>query len=232
MEIQAVETACELKADKLKKVFSVFGYFYDRKFDDGSTLKLRETLEIVAHEQVPLALNDLLDHDIDAIVLMMNPGSSKPTDKGYIPVTTSPNPDDIAENRELIKTVPDNAQYQIMRLMVTQGWKHVRILNLSDIRQPKSAIFIKQAKTVDPTHSIWSDGRSNGLKSLLEKTPLVIKAWGQDKGLLPLAIQAESALHTTNTIGVEKSPHAYAYPSPMLKEHKVRWLNNICALLN
>ena len=41
---------------------------------------------------------------------------------------------------------PDVTQYQVMRIMAEMGWDHVRIVNLSDIREPKSIKFFKRVK--------------------------------------------------------------------------------------
>ena len=66
-------------ADSLKLLFNVFGHFYDLKIRK-KIFKCRSVLEIVSNnlEYSPNLLPD-------AVVIMMNPGSSRPLDKNYQP---------------------------------------------------------------------------------------------------------------------------------------------------
>ncbi len=121
--------AQKLKAEVLKKEFSVFGYFYDRKFNND-VIPCREILEIIALDNVPPDFQMLPHAQADLIVVMMNPGSSKPVSKSYSPMVIS-RPSDITKKRYIVEAKPDNAQYQIMRFMLINGWSHARILNLS-----------------------------------------------------------------------------------------------------
>lgn len=121
----------KLKAVDLKKEFAVFGHFYDRKFKE-KIIPCREILEIISLKDIPFDFQEIQNTQPELIVIMMNPGSSKPADKEYKPniiVRAS----DVSRNRHIVETIPDNAQYQIMRFMLLNGWSHARILNLSDL---------------------------------------------------------------------------------------------------
>lgn len=116
-------------ASELKQKFSVYGHFYELEID-GTILKCRSVLEI-------LTKSDNLETSATpcAVVVMMNPGSSRPVDTDYVPKRHT-----VCEissgdwEKHLVPTKPDNAQYQIMRLMLLKGWKHLRVVNLSDLR--------------------------------------------------------------------------------------------------
>ena len=107
-------------AEKLKEKFDVFGHFYDLKLGK-EIFNCRSILEIVS-KNLEYKMKGLPD----AFVIMMNPGSSRPLDKTYSPNLFSV--DDIFSNnwkKEIVPTRPDNAQYQIMRLMLLNDWKYV-----------------------------------------------------------------------------------------------------------
>lgn len=220
-----IENIKHLKAPDLKKIFGVFGYFYDRSFND-KIIPSRETLEIVARKEIPFQFQEILQKQPQLIVVMMNPGSSKPLDKDYIPQLID-EPTKISENRTLTEAVPDNAQYQIMRFMLLNGHTHARILNLSDLREPKSSVFMKLWPQLDDTHSIFASERREGLSQLVGKPQIALFAWSQDQSLVPLAIKAENALNKLQTVGISKGEHLYSYPSPMLQKHKEKWLEDI-----
>ena len=123
-------------ADELKRSFSVLGHFYDIEIA-GKVFPCRSVLEIIYNAEETEA-----SEVPDAVVIMMNPGSSRPLDMSYIPKCYSVS--DVLGggwSRELIPARPDNAQYQLMRLMLLKKWKHVRVLNLSDLRNGNSGNF-------------------------------------------------------------------------------------------
>ncbi len=225
-----LEEAQKLKAESLKKEFAVFGHFYDRKFKN-EVIPCREILEIISLGNVPHDFQGLPLAQAELIVVMMNPGSSKPASKSYIPIAIS-RPSDITKKRYIVAAKPDNAQYQIMRIMLINGWSHARILNLSDLRQPKSAVFMKTWPTLSESHSIFSKPRQNSLYQLIGEPEQVLLAWSQEESLRPLAEMAGSAVDSFNTIGLSRGENLYAYPSPMLQKHKEAWLENIMALMN
>jgi len=79
-----------------------------------------------------------------------------------------------AKEKEIIPTKPDNAQYQIMRIMLLQKWEHVRVLNLSDLRNGNSGNFsieYKELKKLVPSSTVKSrfDSRPSRKKKTREE---------------------------------------------------------------
>jgi hypothetical protein len=163
-----------LKASSLKQLFGVFGYFYDRASSDG-VLPCREVLEIIDIRDTPYDFNDLLCRQPELVTIMMNPGSSKPVSDSYKPVLVN-NDNGIVINRHLVETQPDNAQYQIMRLMLIRNWRHCRILNLSDLREPKSQLFMGLWPQLEWAHTLFAPERRSSLKELVGTPERVLLA--------------------------------------------------------
>ena len=226
----SLNKAQKLRAADLKKVFAVFGHFYDRKFGDV-IIPCREILEIISISDVPYDYQTLAHEQPDLVVVMMNPGSSKPVDKKYVPLIIN-RPSGIVKKRDVIEAKPDNAQYQIMRFMLINGWAHARILNLSDLRQPKSTVFMNTWPNLPESHSIFSKPRKKALNKLIGEPEKVLLAWSQDESLLPLAEMASSAVRSFNTVGLSRGENLYAYPSPLLQKHKEAWLASISELMD
>lgn len=226
----SLKKAQKMKAADLKKEFAVFGHFYDRKFND-EIIPCREILEIVSLNNIPFDFQVLPQTQPELIVTMMNPGSSKPASNSYKPIVIC-RPSDIANKRWIVEAKPDNAQYQIMRFMLINGWSHARILNLSDLRQAKSAVFMKTWPKLSESHSIFSKSRKDSLKKLIGEPQKILLAWSQEETLLPLAKMASKSVSTYKTVGLSRGEDLYAYPSPLLQKHKEAWLEDISALMN
>jgi hypothetical protein len=229
----------------LKKIFRCYGHFY-RLHIEGTTPQLcRSVLEITSLPREAVgAKSD--PHDLfsrsgkelnlpDAVVIMMNPGSSRPIEEGDTDsLLTLPLPAGFI--KPLVLTQPDNTQYQIMRVMVSKGWNHVRVLNISDLRDPKSPSFIAKTKDLatlpgGATHSIFCEERSAERNTMLRRKPAApfILGWGQDAGLIPLAKQCLSRIGGEKIITVPagNDPALTAHPSPMLQSKKEEWLDAI-----
>jgi hypothetical protein len=220
----------QIPAQELRHQYSVFGHFYSIRLDSGEQVDCRSVLEIVASH---FQSNDLLSEPVDAIFIMMNPGSSRPLD-GETQIVSA---DRIGKlNVSLVPAKPDTTQYQVMRLMQRFGWAHVRVLNLSDIRQPKSNQFFQMAMELEEMefsgHSIFSDTRQNELRKRLHlkaKAP-VICAWGVSPMLTNLATQCTGRLlPNEKVIGLRKVdvPHGYYHPLPSLQAAKEKWVSEI-----
>lgn len=228
-----LDEALQLRAKDLKPLFGVYGYFYNIDID-GTTYPCRSILELVSHDITPLVLNELLEHTPDAYCIMMNPGSSKPVDSGY-KIQHANTASDIYKQRELVKAVPDTTQYQILKISAAAGWNHVRIINISDLREPKSPRFLEMIKMLADiesggVHSIFSDTRKNELEKIYNnKAAPVILGWGRDEGLLPLAKQCRSKLNINKAVGIPANEDGtlYAHPSPMLQAKKNEFLSEI-----
>jgi hypothetical protein len=225
-----------LRAKELSNRFGVYGRFY-RTLLGGVEYSCRSVLELVERDAVATTDLQALDrHPPDLHVVMMNPGSSHP-----VPVET---PivliDSFAEIEKipLVPTRPDNTQYQIMKIMVARGYRHARVVNLSDLREPKSPLFLGLVERLrgvpgGERHSLFCDARREALHRILVPSPEVpvLVGWGRHVGLKGLAQQCLEKLADRVLVGVPVvgEPVLFAHPSPMLQSMKDAW---IAAVLN
>lgn len=235
-------------ASELKKTYRCYGHFYRLLCADQEPVLCRSVLEITSLPRDAVGAgtdsNDLFSQVAkpslpDAIIVMMNPGSSRPLEDGDSDSLLSM-PLEKGFQKPRLLTQPDNTQYQIMRIMSSQGWSHVRVLNISDIRQPKSPLFIAQTQKMaewadGETHSLFCEQRSDERAEMLKRKPNApfITGWGQDLGLLPLAEQCLQHIEGERQVTVPSPNHPKltAHPSPMMQEKKEQWLKDICAAL-
>jgi hypothetical protein len=222
-------SAAELKVD-----FGVHGHFYDVDGIASESVSCRSVLEIARHGFLaanPTALPN-------AVVIMMNPGSSKPVSglpeklgRNQLPLTS----------KLLVPTRPDTTQYQIMRVMHFCRWDYVRVLNLSDLREAKSSIFAKRFRALEAEHqygehSIFSNPRKLELTAALRRTPNapIICAWGTSPRLDPLIQQCVLALgRRISLIGLEteRGSKRYFHPLPALQIDQRAWVTDMITLL-
>ena len=229
-----------LYAAELKKRYACLGHFYELEFSDGGRAKCRSVLELVDGTVPWLDPSDISIMEPDAVVIMMNPGSSHPKDAGYVPRTLAYPQREGGFRKELVPTQPDNTQYQVMRIAVEQGWHHIRVLNLSDLRDPKSGSFVQTIDALGAVpgghvHSIFCPERSAECAQALKRknnTPIML-GWGQVPGLLPLAGQCMERLSGEPTATVQSDVHPLlnAHPSPMLQRKKIEWLERMRSAL-
>ncbi|HQY51650.1 MAG TPA: hypothetical protein PLD63_04700 [Ignavibacteria bacterium] len=212
-------------AKELNQMFDVTGHFYNLKLS-GSVFKCRSVLEIRRKNS---GEENVLP---DIVVIMMNPGSSRPIDKNFKINTFSKKEYLSIKVRDVVPTRPDNAQYQIMRLMIFNKWSFVRVLNLSDLRNGNSGKFKTEfinAMKLDKTnpHCLTHKDRSKELINFLKsKNGKIIAAWGS---ISELKIPAENILKLNkNIIGIiNGNVPNYRYASPYLKSQKTEWLKEI-----
>lgn len=236
-------------ASELKKTFRCYGHFYRLHVEGIEPQPCRSVLEITSlpREAVGSAPDpgDLFRSASqsrslpDAIVIMMNPGSSRPIEDGDTErLVRMPRPD--GSEKPLVLTRPDNTQYQIMRIMTAKDWDHVRVLNISDLRDPKSPSFIARIQKLaslpgGETHSLFCETRLREREIMLRRKPGApfILGWGQDPGLIPLARQCLSRIEGERNISVPagKDPVLTAHPSPMLQSKKEDWIGTILSAL-
>jgi hypothetical protein len=139
----------------------------------------------------------------------------------------------------LVPTRPDITQYQIMRLMHYRLWRHVRVLNLSDLRDPKSGKFVEryaalEAEEQSDIHCVFSKGRSDELACRLgpkDRVP-VICAWGVSPDLDPLIRRCIKRLAGRRVVGLLKqnTSDKYFHPLPTLQRAKEAWVSDMVAL--
>ncbi len=221
-----------IPAGELKKEYDVFGHFYSVELSPKRVVECRSVLEIVASDHAPKKRAAISNRKPDAVFIMMNPGSSRPLTE--------------ANNRihakaihelpiSLVPTKPDTTQYQVMRLMHYCEWQHVRVLNLSDLRCPKSGVFFRQFKELEEellfdAHSVFSDLRKDELALKLIDGVSVIRAWGVSPHLDSLIDQCTSQLTKATTVrGLVKegTTNKYLHPLPPLQTQKELWVNRM-----
>jgi hypothetical protein len=170
----------------------------------------------------------------DAIFIMMNPGSSRPLTE----VNNRIHAKAIHELPiSLVPTKPDTTQYQVMRIMHYCEWRHVRVLNLSDLRCPKSGVFFKQFKALEDdclfdAHSVFCERRKGelALKLTNHNAIPVIRAWGVSPHLDPLIDRCISKLTTAKTVrGLMKegATNKFFHPLPSLQTEQVLWVDQM-----
>ena len=118
----------------------------------------------------------------------MNPGSSEPFNKNEkISIVTEP---------RQIKAMPINLVHagtdatinQIIRVMKSKKWFHIRILNLSDLCGTPMREFFNKYDNVEKNfrfylHSCFSKERFNELNQKINIDSPIFAAWGVDEDL-------------------------------------------------
>ncbi|MCB0746099.1 MAG: DUF1643 domain-containing protein [Ignavibacteriae bacterium] len=227
-----------VKASELKKLYSVLGHFYKLKLPNKKVYKCRSVLEIISKPNETKFLTTKNVNKPDSIFIMMNPGSSKPLEElDSIVKTVDIDKMDIS----LVRAKPDTTQYQVMRVMLVNNWAHVRILNLSDLRNAKSGNFYEEFQEIETNkhggaHSLFSLRRTNELKLKLNRkvnAPIIL-AWGVDDSLDPLIMQTKKILNKQNDLhGLLKqgTTDKYYHPLPAIQHQKEKWVNDIISSL-
>ena len=229
-----------LYAAELKKQFSCYGHFYELVMMTGERAKCRSVLEIVDRSVAQENPSDISEMKPDVVVIMMNPGSSHPKDIYHIDEEIEYPRSGGSMRKGLVLTQPDNTQYQVMRVAVAKGWRHIRVLNLSDLRDPKSGNFLQKVEALSEimgghVHSIFCPERTDECAHSFRRkgnTPILL-GWGQVSGLVPLAEQCMKRIdgEPTRTVPSEVHPLLNAHPSPMLQSKKLLWLDHMLQAL-
>jgi hypothetical protein len=223
-----------IPAEVLREEFAVFGHFYAAELQTGERIECRSDLEIISHAAAPSNPDNLLDYLPNAIFIMMNPGSSAPLEDVDQRV---PGEDIDQLLASLVPTRPDSTQYQVMRVMHYMGWRHVRVLNLSDLRNPKSGRFVKQFESLEQgtgyiEHCLFTDRRREELKKKLPPgldAPIVL-GWGVNQGLDPLIKRClDKVGHMPGITGIKQagSRDKYRHPLPALQSQKREWVEQM-----
>lgn len=221
-----------IPASNLKLQYNVSGHFYSLHVLGTEVLKCRSVLEITSNA----AEGKLM---ADAVFVMMNPGSSRPVVETDQAVTS----DVISQmSTKFVPTVPDTTQYQVMRIMHYKGWQHVRVINLSDLRDPKSGSFSQryvqlEKESGSTVHSIFSSQRSAELKHHLSRKPLgpIVCAWGVSDNLNSLIERASAILSLETAVtGFKKAGHSgkYFHPLPSMQIQKEQWVAQMLGILH
>ena len=147
----------------------------------------RSTLEIVTSSVPANDRNQLLSCRPEIVVVMMNPGASESCEGGN---GHDRCPREVGTRAVLVPTRPDDTQRAIAEVMRCKGFRHARVLNLSDVREPNSETFLEKLKRgcLPSGHSVFCSERAEELRDRLNPTTeCVIAAWGKDRRLRKLA---------------------------------------------
>jgi hypothetical protein len=213
-----------LAARQLRERFVALGHFYELQ----SGRRCRSVLELLSHARAAERI-DTQRGLPDAVVVMMNPGSSRPLREddwaGDLPNS---------HPKRLVPAHPDTTQYQVMRVMARMHWEHVRILNLSDLHESKSSLFVRAYPALgNVAHSIFMTARRPELASELQRkdgAPLVL-AWGVHPRLKPLIEMALEPLHAAGRCCGVQRQGAYLHPLPRSHAEKLAWVHALCTQL-
>jgi len=192
----------------MKTNFEINGLFYENK-------------NLLCRKYLDIRRNGTITDKPDLMVVMMNPGSSRPEDGNE-------------KNTIASKAVPDKTQDQIMKVMNNCNFNYARILNLSDLREAKSKVFYSKLEELKKIpHSIFNDDRINDFERLFIKGIPVIFAWGVNKKLEALAIKAIERINEPRPFGLlkEGTTSAYYHPLPQNYHEQERWCEEISKML-
>lgn len=216
----------KLSQDKLREKYHCYGHFYNLIVNKKSIL-CRSVLEIV--EAGSNLDNEIkpTNHTPDAITIMMNPGGSEP-DLTKISNYIEHQIDDTHFNidfmkKRLVRAVPDTTQDRIMNIMNVMKWKHVRILNLSDVREKNSTYLNTHIQKFNSAldssiHSIFSSKRKEEMELAMTKriTPIVIFGWGTHESLETIAEYAFKFITNENNmkyVGIKQEKYNFYHPA-------------------
>lgn len=151
-----------------------------------------------------------IDHDIDAYLIMINPGScdEKVTTNDLIKKSY------FYAGSGVVEAVSDRTQKCVMSFMATCNIKKIRILNLSDIRSGnlnKAKCLMGKNETLRKEESIFSSKRQLDREKVMPNDAVCIASWGLDNEFLGLKKQAFECLGKDRIIGVCKDEAKFAY---------------------
>jgi hypothetical protein len=190
----------------MKDIFEIRGFFYRLE-----GLNCRSYLNITRRGTSQV--------DPDLLVVMMNPGNSKPLDGMYK-----------GEKESVAR--PDRTIMQIMRLMDKCELSYCRILNLTDIQETRSDDLyeiLSQRKTKKMTHSIFDPRRQEDFDKLYPKDTRTVLAWGVHDALTEWAQMALDRIGKKKIYGLQKDGTEAAYYHPLPPSHfkQQKWINQI-----
>ncbi|KAB3525750.1 hypothetical protein [Alkaliphilus serpentinus] len=206
----------------LNEKFDCYGHFYRIMVNDSKLECCRSVLEIVTKTTKFMDLADLSIRKPDLLVIMMNPGSSKPEELNYHGEEIKADSFKMDfKKKVLVKAEPDDTQYFIQQIMLERKFKHSRILNLSDIRLVNSNQLNKRIRnfekyTKNKVHSIFSLERRNELQFALninKRTPVIL-AWGRNDFRKKYAKMALEQVHSFNCFGINTTNKKELYYHP------------------
>lgn len=174
----------------------------------------------------------------DALCIMMNPGTSTPLKSFYKERIHEVESFKINhQNKPLVLTIPDDTQFRIMAIMKAKGWKHVRVINLTDIRQHESEKLKLEINSFNqvypiPIHSLFSKKRKKELFEILSsvKSKPIIMAWGTQKCLKEFANICFQMTNNFSCYGVTSKQDELFLQHPLTSN--CSWVDEILTKIN
>ena len=202
--------------------FRVTGYFYVPKDRNGEAIKEPNGKKYTCRSYLNLKRKGLtnLACKPDLMVIMMNPGGSRPKNGN-------------CDGRKETRAIPDNTQGQITKVMDCAGLNYARVLNLSDLRDTGSkefCNFLGSSESQSFPHSIFDSSRRGELRVLFKKNVPVILAWGVNDALDNLAKSALTFVKSVadgRYVGVKNKGGRYCHPA----RKGMKWVNAIVSSL-
>ena len=104
-----------------------------------------------------------------------------------------------------------------------------RVLNLSDIREPKSEIFydkIKEMENLNIPHSIFQEVRQDDFNNLWVNNVTVIFGWSVNNKLIKQALDAIEKINIIEPIGIKKVGFklVFYHPLPPSSNKQKEWV--------
>lgn len=207
----------------LNNTFKVNAMFYHAEVNGERFLMRREAR---------ISRKDNTQSKIDAVVVMVNPGSCLPETELD---NTKPG------RMEMQPAKSDPTQHQLMRLMERMEWNELTIVNLSDICEGNLKNFKaieRKFKSAGISHSIFQDVNAVQRDELLANANHLIFAWGgsdnakrmaKEYGLYEKGRLLAPYEHAISLIHPEKSYPRH--PRPALKSSQLEWLEDLIPLL-
>ncbi|MAK90276.1 MAG: hypothetical protein CMI13_03445 [Oleibacter sp.] len=227
-------------AETLKQDFAVVGEFYRLRIQQQTFLCRRraEIYRVTAEKGDDLSTPD-------AVAILMNPGSARLAEQltgadfpetehaGLLSLQQTRLQQNRLQQTRLQKLNPDNTQYQLMRLMREMGWRHLRLINLSDLCDANSQSFAQLFRLVgelDGTHpdSLLHPLRKREMQKLL-KAGVRLVAWGSNAVLKNHAQLCLQQVRRCQGLALEYP--WYRFASPYRKDQKLSWLQGMKDLL-
>ncbi|MCK9335810.1 MAG: hypothetical protein M0Q99_10935 [Candidatus Cloacimonetes bacterium] len=207
----------------LRNLYTAYGHFYNLDYGRYPTLPCRSILDLIDNRCLYTYIKKGGNITPSAVAIMMNPGCSRPLCDKQSP--TYKKKSIPTKDWQLVETIPDDTQYQLMRLMIRYELKYIRVINLTDVRNTDSKSlkpFLKEYS--DNHHSIFSIFRELELHNILNSNPNapIIAAWGVYDWLMDLIDPCWDSINDRIIVGYKKdsSEKLYYHPLPRKKYYK------------
>ncbi|MCA6438034.1 MAG: DUF1643 domain-containing protein [Bacteroidetes bacterium] len=172
----------------MKKNWLKYNYEFSGLFYKAGKINCRMVLDI---REIDSKLEDP-----DLIVIMMNPGGSKPEDQSYKFNTL--------QKATFVPTQPDLTQWKVIDFMKSYGYKYARILNLSDLCETKSG-KLKSKEFRDYSNFFTPSGEKDLFDTFFTKETDLLIAWGS------MDIAKKTITNALEKIRTKNCPRIYGF---------------------